>query len=231
MSVDPQAVAQTFRDQGIVILPGFFDPELMKKVAAELDGVVAADPNRPWGSGPEYARLRETKVQVWSGDNLPSVKIAFSDPRLHAITEAILGANYRLRGCGIFSTPYQGGQGWHQDSRDRAPGHYELNRIIFPKNLQPEQGGLVYVPGSFRGPDLPPGGNHESLPGEKVALPTAGTLVLMHTLCYHRVQINQTHTPRTQCNSRAQPLTTPEDICAYPIFRTGPWNFKTGKPE
>ena len=231
MSVDPPAIAKTFWDQGIVILPGFFVGDLMNQVAAELDAVVAAEPQKPFGSGPDYARLRETRVQVWSGDNLPSVTVVMSDPRLHEITLAILGPDYRLRGCGIFSTPYQCGQGWHQDSRARAPGHYELNRIVFPKNVQPDQGGLMYVPGSYRGPDLPPGGNHESMPGEVVALPTAGTLVLMHTLCYHRVQINQTHQPRTQCNSRAQPQTAPVDICAYPLFRTGPWNFKTGKPE
>jgi hypothetical protein len=228
-ALDPNVIAQQFATDGIVIMPGFFPLDQMRELAAELDAVVAADPDRPFGGGEEYARQRATRVRVWSGKDRPQVQRAMSDPRLAQITLAIVGPGYLLGGEGIFSTPNGCGQAWHQDTRSRLPDHYELNRIVFPSDVSPEQGALVFVPGSHRGPDLPPGGHLDPLPGQRSALPGAGTVVLMHTRCFHAVETNRSTKNRTQCNSRVRPATTPEGLGNTPLFRTGPWDFRAGK--
>ena len=231
VQVDPQSIAQQFKRDGIVVLRAFYPADQMRELAAELDAIVSADPDRAFGGGEDYARLRETRVRVWSGKDRPHVARAMSDPRLAEITQAILGLGFLVGGEGIFSTPTGCGQGWHQDTRSREPDHYELNRIVFPSDVAPEQGALLCVPGSHVGPDLPSGGNFDTLPGQKYFLPTAGTLVLMHTRCFHSVEINRSQRPRTQCNSRMRPAAAADGLGNFPIFRTGPWNFRTGKPE
>jgi len=224
-------IAEQFRRDGLVLLELFYPLDQMNKLATALDEIVAADPDREFGGGPDYARVCDTRVQVYSGKDCPEILQAMRLPILHHISEAICGPDYKMGGEGIFSTPHGCGQGWHQDTRSREPDQYELNRIIFPRDVDPAQGCLYYVPGSHLGPDLPPGGNHESLPNEVAVTPKAGTLALMHTRCFHRVGVNQNEQRRTQCNSRTRPATAAEGLGDTPVFRVGPWTFSTGKQE
>ena len=234
-SLEPTVVADIFRRDGIVIIPGYYHRELMDNLAAQFDDMIAQDPNRPFGGGADYVRLRETRVQVWSaGGSHPLVEQVMNDPGLVAMTRAICGEDCFLpstQHVGIFSTPRDGLQGWHQDSRSRERLEFHLNRIVFPRDVHPEQGELFYVPGSHTGPDLPTAGSQESLPGEVRVAPTAGTLVMMHTRCFHRVGINRTDIRRTQCNSRARPAAASEMLCNFPVFTTGPWNFAKNRAE
>lgn len=223
-----EEAAALFWASGILVLRDFFDSQLVERVAKELEETVADDPVRPFGGGDEYGRRFETKVRVWSANDKPACCSAMEDENLAQITEAICGSEFQVASAiGIFSTPFGCGQGWHQDSASQEPGQYELNRILYPTDVRPEQGCLVCVPGSHIRSDLPAGENHGSLPGECSLAPSANTLVLMHSRCYHRVEPNGTETPRTQLNSRARPSTAPEDVCSQAIFRTGRWNFNT----
>jgi len=227
----PERVAETFWQDGIVALHGFYDSADVAEVARELDATVATDPDRPFGGGPGYAERFDTKVQVWSANDQPTCRSLMADERLAAITEAICGPGYQTPAAlGIFSTPHGCGQGWHQDSGSEELGDYEVNRILFPKDVMVEQGRLVCVAGSHLRGRLPAGGNHEPIEGEQTFAPTSNTVVLMHTRCYHRVEPNSTYIARTQVNSRARPATTADDVCNYAVFRTGTWNFKTASP-
>jgi hypothetical protein len=224
-------IVETFWRDGIVILEQFYEPRIMTELALAFEQLVNSDPSRPFGGGPDYARLRETRVRVWPGKDVPLCEQVMTDSRLDVITKSICGDDMLRLGISIFSTPRGCGQAWHQDSSGHRPEHFELNRIVFPSNVAAEQGELHFVPGSHTGPDLPPGGNYDPLPGERSVAPKAGTLVLMHTRCFHRVGINQTDKPRTQCNSRTRPAGAPDGLTGLPVFRTGKWNFVTGKPE
>jgi ectoine hydroxylase len=227
----PQQVAEVFWRDGIVALHGFYDPVDVAEVARELDETVAAQPNKSFGGGEDYAQRFETKVQVWSANDKPACRRVMENEILAQITEAICGPGFQDGwALGIFSTPYGCGQGWHQDSGSEDSGHYELNRILFPRDVMVEQGRLACVPGSHRRGRIPAGGNHEPLEGEHYFAPQANTLVLMHTRCFHRVEPNHTQIPRTQINSRARPKTAPEDVSNFAVFRTGTWNFRTSSP-
>ena len=221
----PAAVAEHFWRDGIVVLEDFLDEAAALALREELASVVATEPNKSFSGGDDYVRHFDVRVQVWPGSEQPQTQKAMSDPRLDQYTRAICREDYAQGFIGIFSTPRGGMQGWHQDSSSPDAGDYEINRIIFPATAQPEQGALVVVPGTHRGGDLPVGGNHEPLPGEIAVSPRAGSLVLMHTRCFHRVAENQTDTPRTQVNSRARPASANDEPCNRAIFRTGIWHF------
>ena len=94
------------------------------------------------------------------------------------------------------------------------------------------QGALHFVPGSVHRGLLTesPGPNHGPIEGEVELLPTAGTLVLMSTLCYHRVGANETAEPRVMLNTRAAPRGARDDVTRYPVFRSQTWDHSTGEP-
>ena len=101
------------------------------------------------------------------------------------------------------------GHGWHQDTgtdEDRV-AQMMLNRLIYFQDHSPEKGGLWYVPGSIHMGHLTQhaGEHHGPLPGEVEVIPTAGTLVMLHSRCYHRVGHNITDEPRLMFNLRAKP--------------------------
>jgi hypothetical protein len=73
-------------------------------------------------------------------------------------------------------------------------------------------------------------GNHGAIDGEVRLLPTAGTLVLMHTRCYHRVDTNHTDVPRVMLNTRATARDARDDLCRYPVFVSQTWDHATGEP-
>lgn len=222
----PSEVAKCFWRNGIVVLKHFLGEEQSRALREELADVVATEPDKPWGGGEDYARRFEVRVQVWHREDQPRSAAAMNDPRLDEYTAAICGGDYQKGGVGIFSTPRTGTQSWHQDSSSQGAGHYEINRIVFPAATKLEQGALYVVPGTHQGGDLPAGGNHEPLPGEVKVLPRAGSLVLMHTRCYHRVGENRSDERRTQVNSRVRPAGADESLCNRAVFRTGFWDFQ-----
>jgi len=219
--------AQFDRD-GFLVLEGFLDAEAAAALGAELDRRVASGETLNKGAGKSaYEKHRETVVDVYIATDLPLCQQVFHHPEIMALTSAICGERWRWAGePAIFETPAPGGkQGWHQDTSDPGAGQFFCNRIAFPRTVSEDQGALYLVPGSHKQGDIPPGGNHEPIDGEVEVRPSAGTVVFMHSRCFHRVGPNTGTTPRTQVNLRARPETAEADLGRRPLFRTGTWDF------
>ena len=233
---DASVVAECFDANGVVLVTGFVETELARSAAAELDAIVAGEPGRSIGFADQgFDKERETAVRSWGlgevKERVPACRSILRDPRLDEWATAICGPGHTRHPGSIASTFEGCGQAWHQDSDDGHPRHFTLNRILFPAEVPAERGRLVVVPGSHRAGDIPGGGLWDPLDGEVPLAPPAGSLVLMHSRCFHMVERNRTSTPRTQFNGRVQPADCPPGVTARPLFRAGPWNFRTGRPE
>ena len=120
-----------------------------------------------------------------------------------------------------------------QDSGSDEPGQYEINRLIYPRSLRPGEGGtLRFVPGSFKlgHMTLHPGPNHGPIEGEVEIVPKAGTVVILHTRCFHRVSHFTGARPRIVINSRCSPAGARADVTRFPVFRSQTWDHQTGLP-
>jgi len=229
-------VAARFERLGVVVVTGFCEDATAAAAAGELDAVVASDPERPVTFAAQgYPEVRDTAVRSWGlgevRDRIPVALSVLRDERLHEWAAAICGPDH-VRQPGSIASTFPGcGQAWHQDSRDPHPRHFTLNRIFFPAAVSPEQGRLVLVPGSHLEGDIPAAEPYGHLDGEVAVAPAAGTVVLMHSRCFHQVERNRSTRPRTQVNGRVMPAECPPDVTARPRFSTGPWNFRTGRPE
>ena len=227
---------QQFQEEGALILEGFYSFQELAPVVSLLDRYVDESATRRRITSSEYEAECETKVQFWPASEEKAAIDLMANARLDEVTRLLIG-DYDCRGAAAFGTPYQCGQGWHQDSGSEDPTEFVLNRIVYPRDSSPEQGPLYYVPGSHRR-DLPKGGNHDSIPGECQVIPQAGMLAVIHSRCFHRVGINQTQQTRIQINSRANPKGVRPDLCNYAVFRNctwchssnGPWEYMPPPP-
>ena len=226
---DRATVDALFADTGVLVVTGFVDPDTAGRAAAEVDDVVAADPDRrPTFADQGVGDQRETVVRNWGlgevRDRIPTCRSILRDPRLEEWATAICGRSFK-RSTGSIASTFEGcGQAWHQESRDPHPRHFTLNRIVFAAAVPPERGRLIVVPGSHTAGDIPTGGGWDDLDGQVAVAPPAGAVVLMHSRCFHMVERNRTSTPRSQFNGRVLPPECPDDITAFPLFRAGPWS-------
>jgi ectoine hydroxylase-related dioxygenase (phytanoyl-CoA dioxygenase family) len=230
------SVAERFDRDGVVVVTDFVDRETSRAAAGELDEIVRAEPDRPVAFANQgYADQRLTAVRNWPlgevKDRIPNCRSILRDTRLGEWAAAICGPDYARLPGSIASTFPGCGQAWHQDSRDPAPAHFTLNRIFFVADVTPEQGRLRVVPGSHRAGDIPTAPPYGQIEGEVAITPPAGSVVLMHSRCFHQVERNESDRPRTQFNARVMPAKCPQDVTAFPLFSTGPWNFVTGRAE
>ena len=102
---------------------------------------------------------------------------------------------------------------------------FNLNRLFYTDDVSLADGAIVFVPGSHLTGRIPPGGHQDPLPGERVLEPRAGTLVLLHGHCYHRVTPNLNQKPRTSINLRSFPSGTPTTVTCVGVYRNGEVNF------
>ncbi len=93
-----------------------------------------------------------------------------------------------------------------------------------------QAGALVCVPGSHRSGPIPPGEPHGELPGELHLAPTAGSVVLVHSRCFHRVTANRTANQRFSVNFRARPAGAAAELGGIGVFRTGAYDFAMDRP-
>jgi hypothetical protein len=229
-------VEQFWRD-GVVVVEGFVDEERASTAADELSAVVASHPDHPYSFAeqPGFLETRETFVHNWTlasvAEMTPSCAEILTDPRLDEVAVAIVGPDYRPAGGMVTATAPGCGQAWHQDTRDPDPRHFTLNRIVFPSRSMEEAGRLLVVPGSHREGDIASGASFDHRPGAVPVAPSPGALVLMHSRCWHAVEVNRSGRSRVQFNARVLPADCPEDVTLFPMFTQGPWNFRTGLPE
>lgn len=234
--MDANTLRQQFSRDGYLLLHDFFGHDSMDL----LDRAIRAH----FGDDPEYRHERaflarsKTEVIPWFPqdrdlpDYVPDRAAPFDrlegDARLDELTGALLGCGWRpLYSMVMYSKRGTAGQAWHQDCPPEDPARYNLNRLVYTRDLTAAVGGqTVVMPGSHRRGELPPGNPHEDLPGQIVIEPRKGSLILLHGHCWHRV-LPVVGGPRFSVNYRACPEGAPADITDVCVYRNMRYRFST----
>ena len=129
----------------------------------------------------------------------------------------------------MFSKQGTSGQAWHQDCPPDDPQQFNLNRLVYTRDISDEIGGqTVVVPGSHRAGELPVGDPTGHFDGEVVLRPKKGTLVLLHGHTWHRVlPIKGRY--RFSTNYRAAPAGVPDDVTDVCVYRNMRYQFSTSE--
>jgi ectoine hydroxylase len=232
-----ESIAQFERD-GYLVLNEFFDPELMARIDHTIRQHFGKDPE--FRHEEDFLSRSRTEVIPWFPQNpdLPefdAVRAApfhrlEGNPRLGELTRALLGDGWSPLYCMVmFSNQGTAGQAWHQDCPPDNPAMYNLNRLVYTRDLHGDIGGqTVVMPGSHRRGELPAGEPHENLEGQVVLSPRKGTLVLLHGHTWHRV-LPVSGAFRFSTNYRACPAGTPADITDICVYRNMRYCFATNR--
>ena len=224
-------LSKEFWKKGYLVLDDFFDPELMERLDQNIRHYFGQNPE--FWHEEEFLRKSETEVIPWFPQNLelPEYSAGLAAPFdrletdrvLEQLTGALLGKDWiPLYSMVMYSRKGTVGQAWHQDCPPNDAAKYNLNRLVYSRDLSDNIGGkTVVMPGSHRMGELPTGEPHEELEGQVVLSPRKGTLVLLHGHTWHRV-LPITGEFRFSTNYRACPAGTPadiNDICVYRNMR------------
>lgn len=236
--LDRSGLLEEFDRLGLLVFPGFFSTHELLAARKAMDAHYAPLHHNALLRAKERLEKEHLKdhacdVIPWDpvGEGNAPMRDLHDHHALAALTQAILGSGFTsLSSLVMFSIGGGRGQAWHQDCPSDARHVFNLNRLIYPDDVSLEDGAIIAVPGSHRRGRIPPGGPQESMEGELVLTPRAGTLILLHGHVYHRVTPNLNQKPRTSINFRAFPAGVSSDVTCIGVFRDGTVNF-CDKPE
>ncbi len=219
-----------FERDGFVLLEDFFAGELMDN----LDRLILEH----YGDEPDFAHsddfLERSRTDVIPWFPQEAGASAFdaidADPRLDALTTAILGDDWARVACMVmYSKPGSAGQAWHQDCEPEDAAAYNLNRLVYSHDVSDATGGAtVVVPGSHRAGLLPAGDPAAVLAGQQVLKPKKGSLLLLHGHAWHRV-LPMGDTCRHSINYRAVPRGTAVNVTDVCVYRNMRYRFSTSE--
>jgi len=228
-------IASEFEEKGYVVLPDFVAADELRLLNGEIERhyrPLVPDANELLASSDTVMKQFECDVICWDpcGESSAPFLALRDSPALASATRACLGEGFSEPGSMVmWAAPGGRGQSWHQDCLPQQPGQFNLNRLFYTENVTLADGAIVVVPGSHKMGRIPPGGLQDTIEGEVVLTPTAGTLVLLHGNVYHRVTPNSSGKPRLSVNFRAFPQGGSPDVCAFGVYRNGTINFHTGQ--
>lgn len=223
-----QNLAREFWAQGYLVIDGFFDPALMD----ELDAITVSHfrDNRSNVLSEEFTGKAKTEIVPWlPQDEGPSrFDVIDDDQRLADLTDAVLGLGWNRRHCLImFSAQGTKGQAWHQDCPPENKLSYNLNRLLYTRDIVDDVGGqLGLVPGTHAGGALPVGEPLGDFASQVMLRPRKGTLVFLHGHCWHRVFPVQGKF-RTSVNYRATPSGVSAEVTDTCVYRNMRYHFPT----
>jgi ectoine hydroxylase len=226
--MDVARLTADFWQNGYLVLDDFFDRGLME----QLDSLICAY----FGDNPEFRHEQEflarakTEVIPWfpQQEGVQAFDAVDADPVLEELTRSILGEHWQRLYCMVmYSKQGTRGQAWHQDCPPEDPGVFNLNRLIYTRDITPAIGGeTVVVPGSHRRGLLPAGDPDIEFSDQAVLAPRKGTLVLLHGHTWHRVlPIHGTY--RFSANYRAAPMGLTGEITDVCVYRNMRYRFST----
>jgi ectoine hydroxylase len=230
--------SRNFWRDGYLVIDDFFDAGLMDRLDREIEQHFGDNPE--FRHEDEFLTRAKTEVIPWFPQNpdLPEYTDAAaqpfnlleSDQKLSELTSFLLGEKWTtLYSMVMFSGKGTTGQAWHQDCAPENPSRFNLNRLVYSRDLSAEIGGqTVVLPGSHRKGELPVGEPHEDLEGQVVLTPRKGTLVMLHGHTWHRV-LPITGGVRFSTNYRSCPQGTPADITDVCVYRNMRYRFSTSK--
>ena len=226
--MDIATLANTFWHQGYLAIDGFFDDRLMDRYQGHIERHFGDDPE--FVHNPEFLERSNTDVIPWFPqlDGIDAFDTAEQDPRLLALTDAILGAGWSsLYSMVMFSKKGSNGQAWHQDCPPEDKSQFNLNRLVYTMDIDQCSGGkLLVMPGSHKGGAISVGDGSEDFAGQVVLSPQKGTLVLIHGHAWHRV-LPVMGVSRVSTNYRCCPADTPADITDTCVYRNMRYQFSS----
>ena len=236
--MDIVQLKKLFDEQGYIVMEEFFSDEELADILPIMEEYEARVLNdKQYESDyldshfPEEFKQFETRAVNFGYES--SQKPAFielgNNDRMNQLTEAIVGKGYRNQAILVMLSTHGNGQGWHRDCEDENPNYYTINRLIYSKDIDPKAGALYVVPGSHKLDSFPSGGMHDFIEGEVRIAPKKGTLVLVHSSTFHRVNKNETDNPRASINYRVLPEGAPSDLGSVGVYRAGNWDFDKQK--
>ncbi|MGB5626418.1 MAG: phytanoyl-CoA dioxygenase family protein [Woeseiaceae bacterium] len=217
-----------FDRDGYLLLHDFFDAELAQRLDAPILEHFGDDP--AFLHNTEFLDMAKTDVIPWFPQNDGSSDFDLVDEHhdLRQLTGALLGEGWQRLYCMVmFSKQGSVGQAWHQDCAPEDPARYNLNRLVYSRDIDDETGGqTVVVPGSHRRGLLPAGDPWADFDDQLVLRPRAGTLVVLHGHIWHRVlPVHGRY--RYSTNYRAVPAGTTADITDVCVYRNMRYRFST----
>ena len=209
------------------MLDSFFEPGLMDSLDRVIRGHFGSDPD--FAHSDEFLDKAQTDVIPWfpQNDGVVAFDAIDDDPGLRELTTATLGTGWAS--MVMWSKQGTSGQAWHQDCPPDSATVFNLNRLVYTRDITDETGGqTVIVPGSHKRGLLPVGEPRGGLDGQVVLRPKKGTLVLLHGHSWHRVlPIKGKY--RFSTNYRAAPAGTPEDVTDICVYRNMRYRFSTSE--
>ncbi|QEY17000.1 MULTISPECIES: phytanoyl-CoA dioxygenase family protein [unclassified Cellvibrio] len=223
-----QQLAEQFWRDGYIMLENFFSAELMDSYNQKILDHFGESPE--FSHNAEFLEKSETEVIPWfpqrEGEHL--FDTVEHDPRLVALTQAILGDDWYTQYCMVmFSRQGTKGQAWHQDCPPEDSSRFNMNRLIYTMDITEETGGYTMaVKGSHKIGLLPACDHDVDFPEQQTFIPKKGTLILLHGHTWHKV-LPVTGKYRVSTNYRSAPIGTPENITDICVYRNMRYQFST----
>lgn len=228
--MDFDKLAKQFWKDGFVVLESFFKSDEMERLCHLSFKQFGESPN--FMHDAEFLKRSKADVIPWfpQREGVLDFDAVGNQSNLQRVTAAILGKGWQEQYTMVmFSNRNSDGQSWHQDCPPEDASLFNLNRLVYPHDIDDRTGGrTVVMPGSHRRGVLPAGAPNEDLDGQIVLELKKGTLVLLHGHCWHRVlPINDRK--RVSINYRVAPAGTPDDITDVCVYRNMRYRFSTAE--
>lgn len=230
----PERLREIFRQYGVLVFPDYLDEARLANLNDAIAGHYNPIVKERFGveSISEAGAAFECEVLSWdprTEGSRPFQELA-DDDELARLTEAVLGEGFTAPASLVMWSVGGGkGQAWHQDCPPDDPKAFNVNRLFYMQDTREEDGAIVVVPGSHTRGRISRGGPQESLDGEVVLTPSAGTLVLLHGHVFHRVTPNVSRRPRVSVNLRAYPAGVSPSVNSIGVYRNGAYDFANQK--
>jgi ectoine hydroxylase-related dioxygenase (phytanoyl-CoA dioxygenase family) len=228
-----------FERDGYLVIPDFCDSQECAGLNAALHSHYAglntsADAAIHQTEGLAYLEDFQCDVIPWDpvSEGVTAFTALRESPKLRHLTTRCIGSGYSEASSLVMYSCIGGrGQSWHQDCPADQAGAYNVNRLIYPGDVTAEDGAVIVVPGSHKRGRISNGGHQETITGERVLCPRAGTLVLVHGWCWHRVLPNTSQRPRVSINFRCFPAGAATNVCSVGVYRNGDAYFREQRVE
>ena len=227
-----RAVTDEFNREGFVLLPAFFERDLMYRVDLAICSQFANVPE--FSHSNEFITLSRAEIVPWFPQAEPKGAALFDEidahPAFAELTRAVLGDGWsNLFSMAMFSAQGSAGQPWHQDCPPENAKIFNLNRLIYPSPITARIGGEVgVIPRSHKFGEVPKGLSTDCLDGEVVLRPGKGDLLLLHGHCWHRVLCVHGGS-RYSLNHRAGPAGVDAGVTDICVYRNMRYRFSTAE--
>ena len=188
---------QTFEEEGIVVIEDAIDPEAAEEYRAAIGRTA---PAAKTFAETGYAALQNIVERD------PAFAGLIDHERHVGFAYDLFGEQLKLHQCQYFLRPPGGKQYniWHPDGARVLP--YGVFSPQLPLQIKigywltdlprDKMGNLVVIPGSHREQYNDAYDTHENAPGERVMCLKAGTMTVMHSSIWHRVEPNESDVTR-----------------------------------